>query len=128
MAHLLSFVHTVLSGTPKILELRSQHDPRLLNPSHLATYDILLLSYETLRGDIYRDAAGDSPLTSLAFRRIILDESQKIKNKNTNVSEMANKLRTHAKWCVTGTPAVGNSIENMHGLLQFLFPELDKPM
>ena len=96
----------------------------LLDPHYLKTFDVILLSYDALKKDIWLDDAYLSPLTSVVFRRVVLDESQKVKSKSSKVSDMANRLHCHSKWCVTGTPAVDNSVENVRGLLQFLFPFL----
>ena len=60
-----------------------------------------------------------SPLVQLDFWRVILDESQMIESTGSSPAEMALKLRTQHRWCVTGTP-VQRGVGDLYGLFRFL--------
>lgn len=45
-----------------------------------------------------------TPLTRLRFWRICLDEAQMVESSTAKAAEMALKLRTRHRWCISGTP------------------------
>ena len=109
-----------------------------IQPRELASYDIVITSYETLafetnyvdlphsnssEGRRFRNPkrfmAMPSPITCIQWWRICLDEAQMIESTTTKTAEMANRLSAVNKWCVTGTP-IGKSLNDMQGLLLFL--------
>ena len=51
--------------------------------------------------------------------RVILDEAQCIKNKNTQSSKAAAELKASYRWCLTGTPMM-NSVQELFSLIRFL--------
>lgn len=51
--------------------------------------------------------------------RVILDEAQCIKNRNTLTSKAANDLQARHRLCMTGTPMM-NSIDELYALIRFL--------
>ena len=53
------------------------------------------------------------------FYRVILDEAQNIKNKNTNASRAAKVIGAKTRWCLTGTPMM-NNIQELYSLIHFL--------
>ncbi|KID96249.1 SNF2-related protein, partial [Metarhizium majus ARSEF 297] len=53
------------------------------------------------------------------FHRIILDEAQCIKNRNTQTAKACHSLRATYRWCLTGTPMM-NGILELYSLLKFL--------
>lgn len=53
------------------------------------------------------------------FHRIILDEAQCIKNKETQTAKACCKLRATYRWCLTGTPMM-NGVLELYSLLNFL--------
>eukprot|EP00095_Tigriopus_kingsejongensis_P004239 maker-scaffold711_size108467-snap-gene-0.24 protein:Tk04239 transcript:maker-scaffold711_size108467-snap-gene-0.24-mRNA-1 annotation:"e3 ubiquitin-protein ligase shprh" len=109
-----------------------------IQPRDLANYDIVITSYTVLQSETnyvdlphsnssegrrFRNAkrymAIPSPLTSIEWWRICLDEAQMIEVTTTKTSEMALRLAGVNRWCVTGTP-MEKSLNDVQGLLLFL--------
>ncbi|PNY27197.1 ATP-dependent helicase, partial [Tolypocladium capitatum] len=53
------------------------------------------------------------------FYRVILDEAQCIKNKDTKTAKACHRLRTTYRWCLTGTPMM-NGVLELFSLVHFL--------
>lgn len=53
------------------------------------------------------------------FHRVILDEAQYIKNKDTQGSKAVHKINTTYRWCLTGTPMM-NGVSELYPLIRFL--------
>jgi SNF2 family DNA or RNA helicase len=53
------------------------------------------------------------------FYRVILDEAQCIKNRNTQGSQGVHQLRATYRWCLTGTPMM-NNVSELFPLIRFL--------
>lgn len=53
------------------------------------------------------------------FYRVILDEAQLIKNKDTQASQGAHQIRAVHRWCLTGTPMM-NGVQELYPLIRFL--------
>lgn len=80
---------------------------------------VFLTSYETLRSDF-------SPSLESGPRRrvwdvVVLDEAQKIKNRDTDTSRFCKMLPRHRSWALTGTP-LENSIDDLVSIVEFLTP------
>lgn len=108
----------------------------------LLKYDVVLTTYGTIAAELKRletftkenAAAGRSldytsnhttvrfPLlhpTKAKFHRVILDEAQCIKNKETQTAKACHHLRATYRWCLTGTPMM-NGVLELYSLLAFL--------
>ncbi|ODA83214.1 hypothetical protein RJ55_01725 [Drechmeria coniospora] len=106
----------------------------------LLRYDVVLTTYGTIaqewkrldkfveenadRNIDFNDAATLSkfPLlhpTKATFYRVILDEAQCIKNKDTKTAKGCHKLRATYRWCLTGTPMM-NGVLELFSLVHFL--------
>ncbi|KAI9318131.1 SNF2 family N-terminal domain-containing protein [Dichotomocladium elegans] len=59
------------------------------------------------------------PLFQVAWYRVVLDEAQQIKNKNTRSATSCTALRAKKRWCLTGTP-MQNHVEELYSLFRFL--------
>lgn len=110
------------------------HGPkRTKDPYKLVCYDVVITSYGMLsqeypketkvydpvtrkRVDVITRAKG--PLYKIGWHRVILDEAQAIKNRNSEAHRAAVTLRAKCRWVVTGTP-IQNSIDDIYS--QFLF-------
>ncbi|KAK3298830.1 P-loop containing nucleoside triphosphate hydrolase protein [Chaetomium fimeti] len=91
----------------------------LLPPvEELVEYDIILFSstsFEKLLDDVGVDPDGaktlKSPLTSIHFKRCIVDEGHRLGNstlgRKSNLHLLIDHLQISAKWIVTGTPSKG---------------------
>ncbi|WP_437917731.1 DEAD/DEAH box helicase [Sphingobacterium sp. LRF_L2] len=82
----------------------------------LMPYDIILTSYGTLLSDI-------ALLKKIDFNSIILDESQAIKNPNSERYKASRLLQSRVRFVLTGTP-VENSTFDLYGQLSFACPGL----
>lgn len=106
----------------------------------LLTYDVVLTTYGTIAQELrklemfikenadrnvdYTDrlTATKFPLlhpTKARFHRVILDEAQCIKNKETQTAKACHRLRANYRWCLTGTPMM-NGVLELYSLLAFL--------
>lgn len=109
-------------------------------PDDLLTYDVVLTTYGTIAAELKRlekfaaenkdrmvdygerAIATKFPLlhpTKARFHRIILDEAQCIKNKETQTAKACHRLRAKYRWCLTGTPMM-NGVLELFSLLAFL--------
>ncbi|HWE62174.1 MAG TPA: SNF2-related protein [Chloroflexota bacterium] len=86
---------------------------RWRTPAH-----VYLTSYETLRSDFTGNP--HSPVARL-WDLVILDEAQRIKNADTEISRLCKRLRRRRQWALTGTP-LENSIDDLVSILQFVDP------
>ena len=61
-----------------------------------------------------------SPLTSVKWWRVCLDEAQRVEVPTAASARMARKLITDKRWCVSGTPIGRGRLDDLYGLLLFL--------
>lgn len=109
--------------------------------SELRNYDVVLTTYGTLAQEWKRydrhvmarqdgegyEAKDDFELQRLCpiihprsqFYRVILDESQCIKNKDAQSSKGASLISATYRWCLTGTPMM-NGVSELFPLIRFL--------
>ncbi|WWC58824.1 uncharacterized protein I303_101368 [Kwoniella dejecticola CBS 10117] len=59
------------------------------------------------------------PLFDVKWLRVVVDEAQNIKNKNTRAAKAAVALKAKYRWCLTGTP-IQNNVEELYSLFKFL--------
>jgi SNF2 family DNA or RNA helicase len=106
----------------------------------LLLHDVVLTTYGTIATELKRlekflkDNEGreidfnDRTLTlrcpllhpkKASFYRVILDEAQCIKNKDTQTAKACHKLKATHRWCLTGTPMM-NGVLELHSLVCFL--------
>lgn len=81
-------------------------------PLRIANYELLLRDREMLEG--------------LHFDLVVLDESQRIKNRASTTSEVVRSIDRRRSWALTGTP-VENSAEDLVGIFEFLAPGFLSP-
>lgn len=139
----------VVPGTLKVLVYNGQPQPSfggskerqkevIITAEDLAQADIVLTTYDVLRKDVYHDSDLNvdstsrvlrhrkkyqvipTPLTRLRFWRVAIDEAQMVENSTAKAAEMALKLETEHRWCVTGTPVSSRGLEDLQGLMAFL--------
>ena len=97
-------------------------------------YDIILTTYGVLRKELShaniikrrsrhkkKYPAIPSPLVSIKWWRICLDEAQMVESSTAKAAEMVSTLATEHRWGISGTPFVkGSGLDDLYGLLLFL--------
>eukprot|EP00039_Didymoeca_costata_P002706 m.62017 g.62017 ORF g.62017 m.62017 type:complete len:1191 (+) comp11477_c0_seq1:243-3815(+) len=113
-----------LRGDIQLYAYHGQNRSR--NSEVLANQDIVVTTYATLSSDAsYWKKKSDaskgyvSPLESIIWHRIVLDESHSIKSPGTKMFKAIMALEGIHKWCVTGTPITG-TVQDLQTQLQFL--------
>lgn len=81
-------------------------------PLRIANYELLLRDREML--------------AERSFDLVVLDESQRIKNRNSTTSDIVRSIARKRSWALTGTP-VENSAEDLLGIFEFLAPGFLSP-
>jgi hypothetical protein len=97
----------------KVLVLESgqaRHDLRKRIPD----YDIVVTNYSILRRDL-------DELAKFAFRAIVLDEAQFIKNPGAQVTKSVKELKADHKLALTGTP-IENRMLDLWSIVDFVQP------
>ncbi|MBK1897009.1 DEAD/DEAH box helicase [Chryseobacterium paridis] len=89
---------------------------RLKAAHHFSNYEVILTSYGMLLSDI-------KFLKSFHFNYIFLDESQAIKNPNSEKYKAARLLQSRNRIVLTGTPVENNTFD-LYGQLSFACPGL----
>lgn len=80
----------------------------------ISKYDIVITSYALVRRDI-------KELKKHEFRYVILDESQNIKNADSQTAQAVKELRCKHKLALSGTP-IENRLEELWSIFDFLMP------
>jgi len=102
--------------TPKLKVFNYTGTGRIKDASQFEAYDLVLTSYGITRLDI-------DILDQFYFNYIILDESQAIKNPDSNIAKAVRKLKSRRRLVLTGTP-VENSTMDLWSQMSFANPGL----
>ncbi|KAK1971980.1 SNF2 family domain-containing protein [Colletotrichum sublineola] len=117
------------------------HNTQKVKAQELMKYDVVLTTYGTLVSDrkklvAYRKNLGARPMNSKTdpnlagsvslfhpdysmFYRVVLDESQQIKNHKAQAALSAAELMSQYRWCLSGTPMM-NGVDELYSLYRFL--------
>ena len=105
------------------LKVVMHHGPRRAEGDSIAklasTSDVVLTTYATAVRDI--DA-----LSKIAWRRVVVDEAQVIKNHQSDTARELRRLQAHSRMALTGTP-VENGLGDLWAILDFTNPGLVGP-
>ncbi|KAI0318102.1 SNF2 family N-terminal domain-containing protein [Amylostereum chailletii] len=102
---------------------------READPKELKKYDVVLTTYAVLESCFRKQEAGfkrkgmivkeKSPIHSIQWSRVILDEAHNIKERVTNTAKATFQLKAKAKWCLSGTP-LQNRVGELYSLIRFI--------
>lgn len=106
--------------------------------STLRTYDVVLTTYGLIASELKRKLKWDEKVKmhpnirpsgkedfhpvlgdTSKWYRVILDESQAIKNKSTKAAIGASLINSEYRWCMSGTP-MQNNVTELYSLIHFL--------
>lgn len=101
----------------KMYEYNTLHQPeKKLLKRTFDYYDLVITSYGMMRNNI-------DTLETYAFEYVILDESQNIKNSDSQTFKAAVRLKSNFRLTLTGTP-IENSLKDLWSQFHFLQPDL----
>jgi superfamily II DNA or RNA helicase len=98
--------------TPQLRVL--DHSGFARNGNDFSSYDLVLITYGTLRRDIVR-------LRDFEFDYVVLDEAQAVKNADSETSKAVRLLQGRQRLALSGTP-VENHLGELWTLFEFLNP------
>ena len=112
-----SVVHNWAAEAEKFvpdLRVYIHHGPNRLDKLPRKDVDVIVTSYALLRYD-------DALFTKDRFRYVVLDEAQMIKNPDSQIAAICQKLQSDHRLALTGTPLENNLVE-LWSIYQFLMP------
>ncbi|KAG8913553.1 DNA repair protein rad16, partial [Tulasnella sp. 418] len=102
---------------------------RETNVKELAKYDVVLTTYSVLESSYRKQKSGfkrkgvmvkeKSPLHSIEWARVVLDEAHNIKERSCNTAKATFELQAKFRWCLSGTP-LQNRVGELYSLVRFL--------
>ncbi|KAM4625102.1 E3 ubiquitin-protein ligase SHPRH isoform 2-T2 [Polymixia lowei] len=128
----------ISSSSLRVLVYQGVKKHGFIQPHMLAEQDVVITTYDVLRSELNyvdiphsnskdgrrfrnqkRYMAVPSPLVAVEWWRICLDEAQMVECTTAKAAEMALRLASVNRWCVSGTP-VQRGLEDLYGLVLFL--------
>ncbi|KAK2892073.1 E3 ubiquitin-protein ligase SHPRH [Channa argus] len=128
----------IRSSSLQVLVYQGVKKHGFIQPHMLAEQDVVITTYDVLRSELNyvdiphsnskdgrrfrnqkRYMAVPSPLVAVEWWRICLDEAQMVECPTAKAAEMALRLASVNRWCVSGTP-VQRGLEDLYGLVLFL--------
>jgi SNF2 family DNA or RNA helicase len=106
------------------LKVLVHHGPnRTKSAEKLKGYDVVITTYQVLASEHASCGEGPDGLKKGCFAvqwyRVILDEAHTIKNRNAKMTKACYDVRSHYRWCLTGTP-MQNNLDELQSLIKFL--------
>ncbi len=100
--------------TPRLKVLILQGPERHQRFAEMEQYDLLLSTYPLLARD-------EEQLLAHDYHYLVLDEAQTIKNPRAKAAQIARRIKTRHRLCLTGTP-MENHLGELWALFDFLMP------
>ncbi len=113
---IFNWQHEIEKFAPSIRVLTLYGTDRIKNINDFSQYEVVLTSYGTLLSDVVF-------LKHYAFNYVFLDESQQIKNPDSQRYKAACLLKSRNRLVITGTPVENNTFD-LYGQLSFACPGL----
>ena len=106
------------------LKVLVHHGPnRTKSADKLKQYDVVITTYQVLASEHAQCGDGPDGLKKGCFAvhwyRTMLDEAHTIKNRNAKMTKACYEVRSHYRWCLTGTP-MQNNLDELQSLIKFL--------
>lgn len=106
------------------LKVLVHHGPnRTKSADKLKQYDVVITTYQVLASEHAQCGDGPDGLKKGCFAvhwyRMMLDEAHTIKNRNAKMTKACYDIRSHYRWCLTGTP-MQNNLDELQSLIRFL--------
>lgn len=106
------------------LKVLVHHGPsRTKSIEKLKTYDVVITTYQVLASEHASCGEGPTGLQKGCFGvhwyRVMLDEAHTIKNRNAKMTKACYEVKSHYRWCLTGTP-MQNNLDELQSLIRFL--------
>lgn len=101
---------------PHLMVYKHIGSKRYKNDRYLPAFDVILTTYHTALNDVQM-------LQNIDFEYIVLDESQQIKNKDSQIFKALRQLKARYKLTLSGTP-IENSLSDLWSQMEFINPEL----
>jgi SNF2 family DNA or RNA helicase len=100
--------------TPGITHVIHHGPKRNINPAAYLAYDVIITTYGTMRSDI-------KMFKDIEFDYVVLDESQSIKNPQSQVAKASLLLNSKNRLALSGTPVQNNTFD-LYAQMNFLNP------
>ena len=102
--------------TVKLIAAKPYREEIIKNELAPGKFDVCVTSYEGIN-------LCHSTLKKFTWKFLIIDEAHKIKNDESNLSQLIRKLGTLNRLLITGTP-LQNNLHELWSLLNFLLPDI----
>jgi SNF2 family DNA or RNA helicase len=109
-----NWIQEAAKFTPRLKVLDYTGPGRHSLREKFAEYDLIITTYGTLRTDI-------TELTNFEFDYVMLDESQAIKNADSQSAKAARLVRARHRLAISGTP-IENHLGELWSIIEFLNP------
>lgn len=116
MSLIYNWKSEIYKYTPSLQSVIFLGDKRERLKATLLQFDIILTTYQTL----YREVDW---LEQGSFTYLILDESQYIKNRDSQIFSAVSRIRTKHKLSLSGTP-IENSLDDLWSQMQIINPDI----
>jgi SNF2 family DNA or RNA helicase len=125
-----------LKGGRHALTVYKHHGPSKKSFDHLRKFDVVLTTFGSLAAEFKRKEHWEAVMlnnpnarpttkeqmsligSSCQWYRVIVDEAQCIKNKDTQTAKAAYLVNAKYRWCMTGTPMM-NNVAELYSLIRF---------